>query len=73
MHLSGSATFISLTGLTRRLESIPGERPVRVNLNHVQGFDHTSAEQFKEWVHRRRKMGHRVELTGPNHLVDRFS
>ena len=73
VHLSGSATFISLTGLTRRLESIPGDRPVRVNLSHVQGFDHTSAEQFKEWVSRRRKMGHRVELTGPNHLVDRFS
>ncbi|WP_370638886.1 SulP family inorganic anion transporter [Croceicoccus sp. Ery5] len=73
VHLSGSCTFVSLTGLTRKLEDIPGTRPVRVNLANVQGFDHTSAEQFKEWVGRRRKLGHPIELTGPSHLVDRFS
>ncbi|GGD64807.1 SulP family inorganic anion transporter [Croceicoccus mobilis] len=73
VKLGGSATFLSLTGLTKRLETIPMSRPVRVDLHQVNGFDHTSAEQFKEWVARRRKLGNHVVVDGPQHMVDRFS
>ncbi|WP_126172614.1 SulP family inorganic anion transporter [Altericroceibacterium xinjiangense] len=71
--LEGSATFVSLTGLTKKLEMIPLSRPVRLHLEKVQGFDHTSAEQLREWIARRRKLGEGVEVVGPAHLVDRFA
>ena len=73
VHLSGSATFVSLTRLTRQLETIPMSQRVRLHLHGVNGFDHTSAEQIREWVARRRKLGSGVELVGPDHLVDRLS
>ncbi|AKH44124.1 MFS superfamily sulfate permease-like transporter [Altererythrobacter atlanticus] len=73
VHLEGSATFVSLTGLTRKLEEIPMSRPVRLHLDRVRGFDHTSSEQVREWIARRKKLGNRVEVVGPGHLVDRLA
>ncbi|BBC71532.1 SulP family inorganic anion transporter [Altererythrobacter sp. B11] len=73
VSLEGSATFISLTGLTRRLETIPLIQSVTLDLAKVRGFDHTSAEQMREWIARRRKLGSTVELVGPRHLVDRLT
>ena len=73
VRLEGSATFLSLTGLTKMLEGIPLSRPVRLHLDKVRGFDHTSAEQVGEWIARRKKLGYQVELVGPSHLVDRLA
>ncbi len=73
VRLHGSATFLSLTGLTQKLESVPMSRKVRVHLDQVTGIDHTSAEQIREWVGRRKKLGSDVTFSGPDHLVNRFT
>jgi MFS superfamily sulfate permease-like transporter len=73
VRLEGSATFLSLTGLTKKLEAIPASIPVRLHLDKVRGMDHTSAEQVGEWVARRKKLGSPVELFGPSHLVNRLA
>jgi MFS superfamily sulfate permease-like transporter len=73
VELAGSATFVSLTSLTNRLERIPAARKVRLNLAKVTGLDHTSAEMVREWISRRKKAGNSVELVGPDHLVERLS
>lgn len=70
--LDGAATFISLTGLTGKLESLPTERPIQIDVTNLSGIDHTSTELVREWVARRRAGGQKVELAGPKPVVDRL-
>jgi len=73
LRLQGSATFVSLTRLTARLERIPTERTVHLDLQHLQGIDHTAAETVREWVARRHGGGRPVILTGPDMLIARLA
>lgn len=70
--LNGSATFVSLTGLTEKLERIPHGREVHLDLHGLKGIDHTSAEMVKEWVSRRLGGGQKVVLTGPQTMISRL-
>jgi len=73
LRLAGSATFVSLTWLTARLERIPAGRAVHLDLHHLRGIDHTSAEMVREWVMRRLGSGHSVDMSGPDQLVARLA
>ena len=73
LRLEGSATFVSLTRLTERLESIPAGRVVHLDLHRLHGIDHTSAEMMREWVARRHTSGQKVLMTGPQPLVARLA
>jgi len=50
VRLQGSATFVSLTRLTERLERIPHGPVVHLDVHRLDGVDHTSAEMIREWV-----------------------
>jgi len=73
LRLRGSATFVSLTGLTERLERLPAGRAVHLDLEHLRGIDHTSAELVREWISRRKGGGERVVMTGPDMLLARLA
>lgn len=68
--LQGSATFLSLTKLTNRLENVPADRPVHLDLKDVHGIDHTTAEMLGEWIARRRRGGAAVRLSGPDPILN---
>lgn len=63
--LNGSATFLSLSRLNTVLEGLPENRPVRLNLDALQGMDHTASQTLGEWLSRQKKRGTSVEVTGP--------
>lgn len=69
IELHGSATFLSLAGLTHRLETLPADRPVHLDLGRLKGMDHTTAEMIGEWITRRRRHGHAVQVSGPEPLL----
>ena len=69
VQLQGSATFLSLAGLTNRLENLPVDRAVHLDLNALRGMDHTTAEMLNEWISRRRKTGGTVKLSGPEIIL----
>jgi len=69
VNLQGSATFLNLAGLTNRLEALPADRDVHLDLNAVHGMDHTTAEMLSEWISRRRKRGSTVRLSGPDPIL----
>ncbi len=72
LRLEGAATFVSLTRLTEKLESIPAHRPVHLDLHKVKGIDHTTMEMVREWLARRRSVGGEVNLAGDKPLVDQL-
>ncbi|MGE4432358.1 MAG: SulP family inorganic anion transporter [Sphingobium sp.] len=72
LRLEGSATFVSLTRLTERLESIPTGKTVHLDLHKVKGIDHTTAEMVREWLARHRLGGGQVDLAGDKPMVDRL-
>ena len=72
LRLEGAATFVSLTRLTEKLESIPASRPVHLDLHKVKGIDHTTMEMVREWLARKRSAGGEVNLAGDKPLVDRL-
>nr|WP_184005484.1 SulP family inorganic anion transporter [Stakelama sediminis] len=69
LQLEGTASFLSLTRLIGKLESLPGERRVHLDLSRLSGLDHTSAEMLSEWLSRRHKAGNTVEVSGPGHIL----
>jgi MFS superfamily sulfate permease-like transporter len=73
LKLEGSATFVSLTRLTQILERIPHGRAVHLDLHHLRGIDHTSAEMVREWIARRLGGGQKVELSGAQHMTARLA
>ncbi|MXO66646.1 SulP family inorganic anion transporter [Altericroceibacterium endophyticum] len=70
--LAGSATFVSLTRLIKRLELIPFGKQVKLDLHQTRSMDHTTMEMMREWLARRRDKGTAVEVVGPPHLLDRL-
>ncbi|BBD98538.1 SulP family inorganic anion transporter [Sphingobium amiense] len=62
--LQGSATFLSLPGLSAKLESLPAKGLIILNVERLAHIDHTCAEMLREWVSRRRGAGEPVELFG---------
>ncbi|MET0240033.1 MAG: SulP family inorganic anion transporter [Sphingobium sp.] len=73
VRLGGAATFISLSKLTDVLERIPVGRKVHLDLNSVNGIDHTSAEMVRDWLQRRRGGGQTVEVDGPAPVMSRLA
>ncbi len=69
VRLHGAATFLSLGRLTHRLESMSPHRKVMLDLHEVKGMDHTTAEMLGEWIARRRKAGHAVQVSGPEDIL----
>lgn len=69
LKVSGGATFITLPKLTNRLESLPAQAPVHLDLTEVKALDHTTAEMLSEWVARRRKAGSATRLSGPEPIL----
>jgi len=63
--LNGSATFLSLARLNAVLEALPANQPVRLDLDGLQGMDHTASQTLGEWLSRQKKRGMAVEVTGP--------
>jgi MFS superfamily sulfate permease-like transporter len=68
IELQGAATFLSLTRLNAVLESLPEDRPVRLDLGRLHGIDHTTAQSLSEWLARRRKRGAQVDVHAPAEL-----
>jgi len=64
VRLLGRATFLSLPGLTRVLDSLPGDKRIRLNVTGLALVDHTCAEVLVDWIQRRRKAGGHLELAG---------
>lgn len=73
VRLQGSATFVSLTRLTERLERIPHGPVVHLDVHRLDGVDHTSAEMIREWVARRLSAGQKVLLAGPQAMLARLA
>jgi len=67
--LDGTATFLSLTRLNSVLESLPDNRPVRLDLLSLKGMDHTTAQTLSEWLSRRKRQGAPVEVDGTEQLT----
>jgi MFS superfamily sulfate permease-like transporter len=64
LKFQGRATFLSLPGLTRILDSLPGGGRIRLNVAGLAQVDHTCAEVLVDWIQRRRKAGTQLELAG---------
>jgi len=62
--LDGTASFVSLPGLSARLEALPAGRAIVLNVERLGHIDHTCAEMLREWIDRRRNAGMEVELFG---------
>lgn len=66
LKFNGRATFLSLPGLTKILDSLPGGGHIRLNVAGLAQLDHTCAEVLADWIQRRRKAGTQLELAGLN-------
>jgi MFS superfamily sulfate permease-like transporter len=72
LALDGTATFVSLPKLSRALEEVPEDRPLRLDLARLEAIDHTCAEMLRDWLQRRRANGLPVELHGANGAVSQI-
>ncbi|MFF3286912.1 SulP family inorganic anion transporter [Streptomyces sp. NPDC003023] len=62
-HLSGNATFLRLPKILDRLESLPRDRPVELDLSQVDHVDHACRTALDNWAHRHSAAGaHPVKL-----------
>ena len=66
LQFKGRATFLSLPGLTKILDSLPGGGHIRLNVAGLAQLDHTCAEVLADWIQRRRRAGTQLELAGMN-------
>ncbi len=64
IRLNGAATFVSLPRLCDKLEGIPRDQPVRLDLSDCPSIDHTCSELIRDWCSRRRASGSSVEFRG---------
>jgi MFS superfamily sulfate permease-like transporter len=62
--LDGTATFVTLPKLSRTLDTVPTDRPLRLNLKQLADIDHTTTELLVDWLQRIRGGGTLVELAG---------
>jgi MFS superfamily sulfate permease-like transporter len=66
LKFNGRATFLSLPGLTKILDSLPGGGHIRLNVAGLAQLDHTCTEVLADWIQRRRRAGTQLELAGLN-------
>lgn len=66
LQFNGRATFLSLPGLTKILDSLPGGGHIRLNVAGLAQLDHTCTEVLADWIQRRRRAGTQLELAGMN-------
>ncbi|MEU2717624.1 SulP family inorganic anion transporter [Streptomyces sp. NPDC007205] len=65
-HLSGNATFLRLPKILDGLESLPQDRPVRLDLSGLHHLDHACRTALKNWAERHSAAGTEpVKLTVP--------
>jgi MFS superfamily sulfate permease-like transporter len=64
-HLSGNATFLRLPKILDSLESLPEDRPVRLDLSGLHHLDHACRTALEAWTARHGAAGTEpVRLTG---------
>ncbi|MDX3762787.1 SulP family inorganic anion transporter [Streptomyces sp. AK02-04a] len=56
-HLSGNATFLRLPKILDRLESLPQNRPVEVDLSGLHHVDHACQTALENWAERHSTAG----------------
>ncbi|MER6573515.1 SulP family inorganic anion transporter [Streptomyces sp. NPDC001093] len=65
-HLSGNATFLRLPKILDSLESLPQDRPVRLDLSGLHHLDHACRTALENWAERHSTLGTEpVRLTVP--------
>ncbi|MCC5473782.1 SulP family inorganic anion transporter [Streptomyces barringtoniae] len=65
-HLSGNATFLRLPKILDSLESLPQDRPVRLDLSGLHHLDHACRTALENWAERHSAAGTEpVRLTVP--------
>ncbi|WP_330460465.1 SulP family inorganic anion transporter [Streptomyces sp. NBC_00820] len=67
-HLSGNATFLRLPRILDSLESLPQDRPVRLDLSGLHHLDHACRTALENWAERHSAAGTEpVRVTAPAH------
>lgn len=65
-YLSGNATFLRLPKILDSLESLPQDRPVRLNLSGLHHLDHACRKALENWAERHSAAGTApVQVTNP--------
>ncbi|MFJ3720025.1 SulP family inorganic anion transporter [Streptomyces sp. NPDC090057] len=65
-HLSGNATFLRLPKILDSLESLPQDRPVRLDLSGLHHLDHACRKALENWAERHSAAGTEpVRVTAP--------
>ncbi|MFE1310880.1 SulP family inorganic anion transporter [Streptomyces sp. NPDC058755] len=65
-YLSGNATFLRLPKMLDSLESLPQDRPVRLDLSGLHHLDHACRTALENWAERHSATGiEPVEVTAP--------
>ncbi|MEV6834792.1 SulP family inorganic anion transporter [Streptomyces sp. NPDC051133] len=65
-HLSGNATFLRLPKILDSLESLPQDRPVRLDLSGLHHLDHACRTALENWAERHSAAGTEpVRVTAP--------
>ncbi|MFE3636827.1 SulP family inorganic anion transporter [Streptomyces sp. NPDC059168] len=65
-HLSGNATFLRLPKILDSLESLPQDRPVRLDLSGLHHLDHACRKALENWAERHSAAGTEpVRVTEP--------
>ncbi|GHI02390.1 sulfate transporter [Streptomyces cellostaticus] len=66
-YLSGNATFLRLPKILDSLESLPQDRPVRLNLSGLHHLDHACRTALENWAERHSAAGTEpVQVTKPD-------
>ncbi|WP_225830560.1 SulP family inorganic anion transporter [Streptomyces sp. NK08204] len=60
VYLSGNATFLRLPKILDSLESLPRDRPVRLDLSGLHHLDHACRTALQNWADR-----HELDTSGP--------
>jgi ABC-type transporter Mla MlaB component len=68
LELQGRATFLSLPGLIKILESLPSGGRIRLSCARLAHLDHTCNEVLVDWMERCRRAGTQIELAGAEPL-----
>ncbi|WP_051881296.1 SulP family inorganic anion transporter [Parvularcula oceani] len=71
VHLDGRVTMLEVSRLTRALDALPSDKPVRIRTEGLTFVDHTSAELISDAVIRKRKAGGSAEVTGGESAASR--
>ncbi|MBB4659098.1 SulP family inorganic anion transporter [Parvularcula dongshanensis] len=64
LHLDGRVSMLEVSRLTRALDDLPSEGPIRIRTEGLTFVDHTSVELISDAVTRKRRSGGIAEVTG---------